>query len=546
MLRLMDRTPGFVGSRCLIALILLSPVLVGCGGSVTKSNSSPQLTTLAISPQNSTIALGQTAQFKAVGEFSDGSSADETQAAVWTSSNGGVASIASTGLATSLSIGQSTLTASVGAISGSTTLSVSKSSIVSIAVDPSAPSIPLGATAQLKATATYSDHSTQDVTSTVTWATSEPNVAAVSSSGLATSKSAGVTSITATSGSANASCQLTVQPPALASIAVDASRSTIPLGDTAQLTALGTYTDGSTQDLTKSVTWSSASTAVISVSSNGVANAKKLGTTVVTAASGGISGSISLTVSPAALTSITIAPANPTIPLTASLQLMATGAFTDGSTQNLTNSVTWEAVNAAIVSVSSTGGATALEDGSTVVDATLTGITGSTTITVQPIAAVSYFTVGKANSDTTLRITNPGGTAENLCAMVYVFDQDQQMAECCGCRISRDGLRALSVNKNLTANLLTDTPTVTGTVMLVTADYTSNPSCNAASITPTGMGIAWATHLQALASKVAVTSEEGLSQTPLGAAQSSALQAQCLFIQQLGSGRGVCSCGTGD
>jgi hypothetical protein len=309
---------------------------------------------------------------------------------------------------------------------------------------------------------------------------------------------------------------------------------------------LGTYTDGSTQDLTKSVTWSSASTAVISVSSNGVANAKKLGTTVVTAASGGISGSISLTVSPAALTSITIAPANPTIPLTASLQLMATGAFTDGSTQNLTNSVTWEAVNAAIVSVSSTGGATALEDGSTVVDATLTGITGSTTITVQPIAAVSYFTVGKANSDTTLRITNPGGTAENLCAMVYVFDQDQQMAECCGCRISRDGLRALSVNKNLTANLLTDTPTVTGTVMLVTADYTSNPSCNAASITPTGMGIAWATHLQALASKVAVTSEEGLSQTPLGAAQSSALQAQCLFIQQLGSGRGVCSCGTGD
>jgi len=104
----------------------------------------------------------------------------------------------------------------------------------------------------------------------------------------------------------------------------------------------------------------------------------------------------------------------------------------------------------------------------------------------------------------------------------------------------------LSVGKNLTANPLTDSPTLAGTVMLVTADYASNASCNAASMTPTGMEIAWATHLQTLTSKTAVTSEESLSETALGAAQSSALQAQCLFIQQLGSGRGICSCGSGD
>jgi hypothetical protein len=510
------------------------------------SNATPQLTTLEISPQNASIALGQTVQFKATGEFSDGSSKDETPAVVWTSSNSTVASIAATGLATSLSAGNATMTASIGSIRGSTALAVSKPSVVSIAVDPSALSVPLGSTAQLKAMATYSDKSTQDVTSTVIWATSQPNVAAVSSSGLATSKSVGAASITATLGSANASCQLTIQPPALVSIAVGASRSTIPLGATAQLTAVGTYTDGSTQDLTMSVAWTSASALVVSVSGNGVADAEKLGTSVVTAATAGISGSVTLTVSPAALISISISPANPTIPLTASLQLTATGSFTDGSTQNLTNSATWEAVNAAIVSVSGTGGATALEVGTTVVDAAFTGISGSTTITVQPIAAIGYFTVGQSIADTTLRITNPGASDEDLCAMVYVFDQDQQMAECCGCQISRDGLRTLSFSKDLTANPLTDSPTVTGTVMLVTADYTSNPSCNAASITPTGMEIAWATHLQTLATKTAVTSEESLSQIPLGATLSAALQAQCLFIQQLGSGHGICSCGSGD
>jgi hypothetical protein len=531
---------------CLALLILLSPCLVGCGGTVAMTSSTPQLTALEVSPQNSTIALGQTMQFKATGEFSDGSSKDETSTAVWTSSDSGVASVAATGLATSLSVGNARMTASVGTISGSTALAVAKSSIVSIAIDPSALSIPLGAAAQLKATATYTDKSTQDVTNSVTWATSQPDIAVVSSSGLTASKSVGAASITATSGSINASCKLNVLPPALASIAVEATRSTIPLGATAQLTAVGTYTNGSAQNLTKSVTWSSASDLVVSVSSTGVADARKLGTSVVTAATAGISGSITLTASPAALTSISISPANPAIPLTASLQLAATGTFTDGSTQNLTSSATWEVVNAAIVSVSGAGGATALEVGSTAVDATLAGITGSTTITVQPIAAVSYFTAGQANADTTLRITNPGASGGNLCAMVYVFDQDQQMAECCGCRISPDGLRTLSFNKDLTANPLTDTPTTTGTVMLVTADYASNPACNAASITPTGLGIAWATHLQAFATETAVTSEESLSQTPLSATVSAALQSQCLFIQQLGSGRGICSCGSGD
>ena len=85
---------------------------------------------------------------------------------------------------------------------------------------------------------------------------------------------------------------------------------------------------------------------------------------------------------------------------------------------------------------------------------------------------------------------------------------------------------------------------ITGSVMLVTADYVSNSSCNPSLITPAGMGIAWATHLQATSAADAVT-EEQLSMSPLSTTLASGLQAQCSFIQQLGGGQGSCSCGTG-
>ena len=152
---------------------------------------------------------------------------------------------------------------------------------------------------------------------------------------------------------------------------------------------------------------------------------------------------------------------------------------------------------------------------------------------MQPLAAVGYFTHITPDADATIRITNTGSTGQNLCAMVYVFDQDQQMAECCGCVISPDGLRR-SLSKYF-GNPLTGVSPVAGSVMIVTADHTSNPSCNAASITPSGIGIAWTTHLQNPQSS---TTEVPLSFTPLSSTLSSALQAQCSFIQQLGAGQG--------
>ena len=129
--------------------------------------------------------------------------------------------------------------------------------------------------------------------------------------------------------------------------------------------------------------------------------------------------------------------------------------------------------------------------------------------------------------------------------MIYIFDQDQQMSECCGCLVSQDGLLTLSLKKDLLSNPLTGVASTTGTVMLVSAKQLSVGGCNAASMIPAGTVSGWATHLPQSKTGALSSAETPFSNSPLGTTQSSSLQAQCSFIQQLGSGQGLCGCGSG-
>ena len=81
---------------------------------------------------------------------------------------------------------------------------------------------------------------------------------------------------------------------------------------------------------------------------------------------------------------------------------------------------------------------------------------GSGVAMAQDVYKVNYFSNNVAGApDGTVRIDNPGLTYGNLCAMIYVFDADQQLSECCGCVETHNGLRTLSVKRDLTSNPLT-------------------------------------------------------------------------------------------
>jgi plastocyanin len=96
---------------------------------------------------------------------------------------------------------------------------------------------------------------------------------------------------------------------------------------------------------------------------------------------GGMSGSVTVLAS-VSLTSIGVSPANPTVVKGHSLQLDATGHFSDGSTQDLTSQVTWASLSPAFATVSASGLVTGVAAGSSTVTASLSGMTGSTLVTV--------------------------------------------------------------------------------------------------------------------------------------------------------------------
>jgi hypothetical protein len=162
---------------------------------------------------------------------------------------------------------------------------------------------------------------------------------------------------------------------------------------------------------------------------------------------------------------------------------------------------------------------------------------------------VDYFSNANtpAFPDGTLRIINAGETETAgqiqgglICADIYVFDTFQQMQECCGCPLSANGIGTLSVNNNLTNNPLTGRVLTNGVIQIVSATPATNGSCDPTNITPIPTLRAWVTHIESTA-----TSSVGESQdVPLSAGAEANLAQTCLLVQTLGSGFGLCTCGT--
>ncbi len=166
----------------------------------------------------------------------------------------------------------------------------------------------------------------------------------------------------------------------------------------------------------------------------------------------------------------------------------------------------------------------------------------------QDVFKINYFSnANRAYApDATVRIDNPGLTYGNLCAMIYVFDQDQQMTECCGCVETHNGLRTLSVNRDLTSNPLTGISSSNGMIKVVSAAVNNSPCDPTANVVPKANLPVWVTHIQNPVGYSYPITETESSDSTLGATELANLQAQCAFIGILGSGQGTCSCGWGD
>lgn len=200
-------------------------------------------------------------------------------------------------------------------------------------------------------------------------------------------------------GGAKTLTTLRVQPDAAAAL-------TVPLGTPLQFTAIGTYDDGSTADLTSRVSWASSDGTVAAVSNDfssaGLASSFASGTTEVSAtdAATGVHAAVTLQVTDAVLVSLAVAPIDPTLLVGTTLQLQAVGFLSDDTTSELTAGMTWTSSDETVATVSATGLVTALAEGTTTVTATdpVGGESATTTVQATTLPAVlSYLSLSRGS-----------------------------------------------------------------------------------------------------------------------------------------------------
>lgn len=288
---------------------------------------------------------------------------------------------------------------------GSTLVGCSNSGLDSVQVSPATQSLTVGQTAQLKAVGTYGNakhSSTEDITSTVTWTSSVPAVATVSSSGLVTAVGAGTTTVTANTaafngpvhstsiitvtGSGGGSSSGTVSSLSI----IPGSQSVSAAGQTTQFIAIGTTSSGATLNLTNQVTWSSSSPQIATITQAGLATAVAKGTGTITALytnpTGGttVAGTATLTVTVGTsqqFTSLTILPNSQilsTLNQTSQFIALATSGTT-GLQQDVTNSpqLTWSSSLPGAGFISPSGQAKNLAAGNSTITAVLKNSDGS-------------------------------------------------------------------------------------------------------------------------------------------------------------------------
>lgn len=202
------------GAHCPIVMLPILMALVACSAAntvATGGGSDAPVASITLSLPAMTIVVGQTTQATVVTKSASGGVLTGRTVA-WQSSNAAVATISATGLVTAVNSGTSRITATSESKSDSATITVTSVapppvSSVTVSLAPSSISVGQGA----QATATLKDASGATLTGrTVTWSSSSPSVASVSSTGAVTALSAGTTQISALSESKTGFANLTV------------------------------------------------------------------------------------------------------------------------------------------------------------------------------------------------------------------------------------------------------------------------------------------------------------------------------------------------
>jgi uncharacterized protein YjdB len=371
-----------IGVRSAVVFIL-AVAAVAC-----LDTSSPQLdlpqdvVAIRMQPNSASIPLGGHVTFHAVAVDNSGDPVSGESVA-WSSQDTTVAVVDATGNVSTKKVGSTQIIAASASKVGTATMNVMPPAVATVQLTPSSADILVGDVLQLSATPRDADGNAL-TDRTITWSSSNPSVAAVSSSGSVSGVAQGSATITATSENVSATAALTVSPLAPDTVVVSPTSVSIQPRQTAQLTA--SVRDSHGQAMSTTVSWTTADPSLATVNGSGAVTGVSTGTTTVTAAAGTKKTKVKITITQAPAASVSVSPSSVSLTQGATSQLSATVKDADGSV--LTGSIiSWTSDNTNVATVSSSGLVTAHNAGSATITAATGGVSGTSRVAVQAVAA---------------------------------------------------------------------------------------------------------------------------------------------------------------
>jgi uncharacterized protein YjdB len=369
--------------RKIIAIAVLVLVQAGCNADAVSAPPDRPVASVALPADTLTVLPGASVQLNAV--LTDASGSLLTGRTVtWSTSAALIAAVSASGLVTGIIPGTAVVTATSEGAHASAVVTVLQIPVARITVTPGAVSVSVGRTLSLSATTLAADGSNLGGR-IVSWQSANPDIVAVSSSGVLTGIAVGgPVLVVATVEGVSTSASITVTPPVV-SIAITPPDETLVIGTSLSLSAIPRDAAGVAMP-DHIVTWQSSSPGIASVSASGVVVGVVVGGPVtITASSDGVSASHLVTVIPIPVASVLLSQSNGLVQVGRTLTLSAT--LRDGSNHVLTGrTVTWTSSDVGIATVSGNGVVTGISPGGPVaITASSDGKTAAATITIIPM-----------------------------------------------------------------------------------------------------------------------------------------------------------------
>jgi uncharacterized protein YjdB len=342
----------------------------------------PVVRDLDVSPAAVSMLMGETRQLAATVSADAGL----TRAVLWRSGNPAVASVSATGLVTGITAGTAQITVIAQAdTTQRVTALITVRSPPTVSISPSSVTMRLGEQRTLSAAL----QAEAGVNTEVRWRTTNPSIASVSASGVVTAVAYGATTVSAISlaDSTRQAAATIIVAPAVSSVAITPSASTLVIGDVRRLSATVLGDVG----VSTAVIWRSSNPSVASISGMGDVTTLAVGSVTITAlAAGDTTKRATASVTVRAAPTVTVSPNSVALRLGEQRTLSAAVQAEAG----VSTEVRWHTANATIASVSASGVVTAVAYGATTVSAiSLADSTRQATATIIVSPAVNSVSI---------------------------------------------------------------------------------------------------------------------------------------------------------